>query len=340
MRRVAYEYILFWIQIVIITFFVLLLSAFYFKTRSSDFLENGLYSQNVRGIELKGTGEAQMEQLLGCAKGDITLIKHISDDHHLRRGYYCKEPNRLFPYEGYLAYGRFFSKADYEEKRRVAVIGSEVLADVLEKEGKRYYGYNGKEYEVIGEFRQTASDLDRMVYINLTSLAGTEMDNGIYYIDGMDSAACEKIEESLIKEIEGTAKIKYEHRQEDMNSVHKVKFLLAILAAFCNLTMISFYFAEKQNYKIAVFRLCGLSNLEIGTYYGKRLLLIAVSGYLCGCVGLYVVKNAAFVSFSQISNVHYLLTGGIVLFSVAVVAASSIRMLGKTDVSRALKGGC
>lgn len=338
MKRISYEYLLFWIQIAIITFFVLLLSAFYFKISDSNFLENGLYSENVKGFELQDEKQEVLTDLLSKCDKEISVFRFISDDNHLKRGYYAKG-EAVFPFSSYISEGRFFDGTDFEEKRKVAVVGSEAEDSLFEENGRRYYGYDGNKYEVIGIFRETKTDLDKVVYLNLLSLSEAQTNDGIYFIDGPNEEKNMKCVNEVLSSDVGAKEVHYENKQEDMNIIHKIKFILAIVAAFCNLVMISIYFAGKQKYKIAVMKLCGLRDLEIAFGYLKKLTAVVVLAFLSGIGLLLLCRNAAFVSFEQIGIRSYLAAGVIICFAAALIICQLVRTLRRTDISSSLKGG-
>lgn len=339
LKKIPYEYFLLWIQIVIITFFVLLLSAFYIKAKGNDFFENGLYSTNVQGFQIKA-GQAEEVALQELIQGidDETLFRYISEDNHIRRGYYSDKSD-YFPFKDYIEKGRFFEEEDFTQKRNVVVIGCEAAEDTFEQAGKMVYGYNGMEYEVVGVFKRTNTDFDKVVYINLLSLFETEDIEGLYYVDGSKQEENEELVKRLIDTGVQVEKVNYENQYEDMNSIHKIKFILAVIAALCNLLMISVYFSQRQKYKIAVYKLCGIKNKEIGMYYAKRLGLLATFGYLAGCLLLLVCKNAPFISFEQTGIINYILTLCIICTAIGLVIYQMVRTLRQTDISSSLKGG-
>lgn len=340
MKKFSYEYILFWIQITIITFFVLLLSAFYFEISGNNYLENGLYSENVKGFKLEDGGrerEAVKGLMEKCDK-EVSIFRFISDDNDLKRGYYSKG-EEVFPFSSYISKGRFFNATDFKEKRKVAVVGSEAVDSLFVENGKYYYGYDENKYEVLGVFKKTNTDLDRVVYLNLQSLLDTQTVDGIYYVDSKNEKKnIESIEEILSYGIDAQ-EIIYEKKQEDMNVSHKIKFILAVIAAFCNLITISIYFSEKQKYKIAVMKLCGLRNLEIEIGYLKKLIPIVIFAFLSGIGLLYLCRKTSFVSFDQTGIRNYMLTGVIVCFATVLIIYQLINALRQTDISSTLKGG-
>ncbi|MBQ8010869.1 MAG: ABC transporter permease, partial [Oscillospiraceae bacterium] len=137
---------------------------------------------------------------------------------------------------------------------------------------------------------------------------------------------------------EGTI-FEYEQPQNDMNVSHKIKFALAVAAAFCNLLMTAHYFILKQKYKIAVKKLCGYTNKSMMFKYVRNISMITILAYTIGS-GLAVLLTRVTLSFSesQFSVSSFVAALVIVVMTAVIVTCQLIANSSKVNISSVLKG--
>lgn len=321
----------------IITFFLIILSSFYLVTESSAFLDNNLYTQNVSGIKIDNAGdEVSVDDLLKCVSNDSTLYQYLSEENQIKRGVYTT--GTTIDFDDYIETGRFFIKDDFDSKKPYAVIGNNILKDVIEENGIKYYGYNGELFEVIGAFEKNNSDLDNVIYLNLTYLLETNGVNGVYFSDSNSAASVEKTISNLYDELGGTL-IVYEQEKSDLAIGHKLKFILAIISAICNLFMTAHYFVLKQKYKMAVKKLCGFTNKLICKEYCKIVLMLVCISYIIGVL-LAITLSHVTTAFAteSVSRGSFILSAILLILTGGLVTIQIIRNAIRVDISSVLKG--
>ena len=294
MKKIEYSYLVMALQMMIITFFIIILSSVTIIAESQSFLNNKMFTSYVKGINLKDD-TLDFSKITDYAGRNTVIYKYLSEENHIKRAIYCSSD--IIGFDQYIENGRFFSNEDCNSNYPLAVIGHNVLSDIIEKNGEMYYGHNETLYKVIGVFRKTDSDLDSVVYINLSYIFEVSGSAGIYYIDSTNSENVTQTVNHFLEHI-NTVLFEYEQPKNDMNVSHKIKFLLAIITAFCNLVITAHYFILKQEYKIAVKKMCGYSNKDMVLKYIGNISLIAIISYALGC-GLAIILTNITLSFSE-----------------------------------------
>ena len=313
-----------------------MLSVFFITVSSAEYLENRMYSANVKGIHIQSADTPILEKIESLNSGYV-ITKTIDDELRIKRGYYSTSD--LFGLSAFIETGRFFTNSDYKENSPVAVIGADIIADTVTENGKTYYGYSNTQYEVIGIFKQTNSDLDKAAYLNLTYLLDSEGSSGLYCIDGNSEDVSKAVNAFINDSRTKSSEIKIEQKNYDMNVGHKIKFYCAIIAALCNLIIISYYFVSRQSYKTAVKKLCGFTNKRLSVSYAVTLTCITIGGYLIGAGILYLVqKNVPGLQMAMLDPIHYIIVLICIVLSGGLITASIIKKVMKVDISSILKG--
>ncbi len=335
MKKVPYSYIVLTLQMVIITFFVIILSSVTLTADSQSFLNNKMFTSNVQGLSVKNN-DLNLYTFADSVGSNAVVYKYLSEESQIKRAVYCSSD--VLGFSEYIEIGRFFSKEDCRSELPLAVIGNNVLSDTIEENGEMYYGHNETLYRVIGVFKKTNSDLDRAVYLNLSYVLGTSGSAGTYYIDSEDLEHSVQTRDLAAKYTEGTV-FEYEQPQNDMNVSHKIKFALAVIAAFCNLLMTAHYFILKQKYKIAVKKLCGYTNKSMMFKYVRNISMITILAYTIGS-GLAVLLTRVTLSFSesQFSVSSFAAALIIVVMTAVIVTCQLIANSAKVNISSVLKG--
>ncbi|MBQ8012435.1 MAG: hypothetical protein IJ265_12855, partial [Oscillospiraceae bacterium] len=169
MKKVPYSYIVLTLQMVIITFFVIILSSVTLTADSQSFLNNKMFTSHVQGLNVKNN-DLNLSVFADSVGSNAVVYKYLSEESQIKRAVYCSSD--VLGFSEYIEIGRFFSKDDCSSELPLAVIGNDVLSDTIEENGEMYYGHNETLYRVIGVFKKTNSDLDRAVYLNLSYVLG------------------------------------------------------------------------------------------------------------------------------------------------------------------------
>lgn len=350
-RKISFSWFLFYLQLTFVGIFILVLCAYSISAGQQDFLERGMYSEQVKGVQLSS-------QYLKSVKGEIVdfqlsklpsekkymLCKYLSDDsEETIRGIY--ETADIFDFAAYLETGRFFTETDFQEKTPAAVVGTDLLERTYLKDGVRYYGYSGQEYEVVGVFRETSKMLDHTVYLNLACLLDTMDNYGLYYVDASDSQTVDTVISAIKTSAQGKYTVMdavYEApgTQTGLNTMLNTMILCAVLSAFLNLIATAAFFVARQRYSVAIRRLCGMTKKDILSVYGKKtgLLILCV---LASVTALTLAGRGHLGFFFQMENlapVHYLVTGAALLALGTAVVFQITRLACGVDISGTLKG--
>lgn len=335
MKKVPYSYVVLTLQMVIITFFVIILSSVTLTADSQSFLNNKMFTGYVQGLNIKNN-DLDLSAFSDSAGSNTVVYKYLSEENQIKRAVYCSSD--VLGLGEYIENGRFFTKEDCTSEQPLAVIGNDVLSDTIEENGEMYYGHNETLYKVIGVFKRTDSDLDCAVYLNLSYVLGISGSAGTYYIDSTESENSMQTANDISEHTDSSA-FEYEQPQNDMNISHKMKFALAVVAAFCNLLMTAHYFILKQKYKIAVKKLCGYTNKSMMLKYVRNISVITILAYMIGS-GLAVLLTRITISFSesQFSISSFVAAFVIAAVTAVVVTCQLIANAAKVNISSVLKG--
>ncbi|OTN76385.1 hypothetical protein A5886_001462 [Enterococcus sp. 8G7_MSG3316] len=275
MKKIPYEYILYYFQLALVSFFILVLLCFHLDFQEKNFLKRGMFSENFIGFDVMNHSNQPHSFPFAVSSGVVLSKELIEMPQEIVRGYYGAD---IFGFADFLEEGVFIRVSDQAQKRPVAVLGKEMLSQTVVKNGRRYVGFHQQEFEVIGVFRETKTDLDFAVYLNLTALHREDI-GGRYYIDGKNdaevTATYHQIEASLASDIQLSKSIFREHLEFVMASRTRLLLLFALIAANANIIVTTIFFIYRQRYKVAVQKLCGMTKNAIALHYFKILLYIS-----------------------------------------------------------------
>ena len=344
MKKMSYEYILFYLQILFIALFVLVLLAYTLDMSEKDFFERRMYSENVQGIQL---GDSAKDEDVALAipnldNTDFMIYRYLVDDMEIQRGVYGTSD--IFKYSDYIAEGRFFSNEDYNEKSKTVVMGQNILSQTIEENGKRYYGYDQQLYEVIGVFKDTGTVLDDTIYFNLPSLLESEDNMGLYYVDAKDSESVQKVLSAMQKNAGSsysTMLVAYESNADyiGLNRTSKALLVFAVFAALCNLFITVIFFVTHKKYKVAIQKLCGMTSKDLALLYGKDIMLIVLLSFLSVLLIINVLSKylGLFFTLDKLASYHFLITGIILLLLGVVTIYCVMRLAKGVNISDSLK---
>ena len=121
-------------------------------------------------------GRTAVETLLMSGSGNYLASLHSG----LLRGVTYK--GKIMPPP--LVSGRFFTEEECLSDYPFAVIGRKHRDSLFSRNGKQYFEYMNREYEVIGIAGLSGdSPIDEVIFVNLGSLTPEEQLKGMYYID-------------------------------------------------------------------------------------------------------------------------------------------------------------
>lgn len=350
MRFISKEYLLYYLQTTFVGVFVLVLLAYNVDATEKTYLNNGMYSNNVYGVQIENPKEMQgIEQNTKLDVMNIPVSKDfmiykslIEGGDEIVRAIYGTDD--VFKLASYLKEGRFFNTDDYKNNTLTAVIGSDVLPETWTENGKRYYGYNKQKYEVIGIFKETGSNLDFATYLNLCRVLQDESNYGTYYVDADSEDVVMDVIDSLTKkqtEDYKAEKIPYSSTMSyGMSPMENTLFIFAVLAGGFHMILTSIFLITRQQYTVAIHKLCGMTYKDILLKYGKRMTVIFVLSFasIVLCINLMKTFWGNFFALEKLMTVHYAIMAGIMLMISVLIVICIANLTKRVDISAVLKG--
>jgi hypothetical protein len=316
---------------------MIVLSNFYLDFSGRDFLSNGMYSDSMRRISVTPPFLQAAPQdaafRLEYDEAEYYIYKNVGEDAVTdKRGvYFTRDFHNI---SQFIESGRFFRSGDFTNSVPVAVVGSDV--PVFEENGKKYVGYNGVLYTVLGEFRKTDNILDFTTYFNLNSVLQNETVPGVYSIDGSKEVV-ERILGSIktfIGDSLEVTEINYERFVRGVNMNYRLIFILSIAASFCNLLVICFYYINRQKYKTAILKLCGYTKKRILTHYIKSIFLTVCVAY---SLSLIAVRFSNAIGLQQLNVYHFVFAFAVLILLGVFTSVRIALNIGRVDISSSLK---
>ncbi|MCR1935422.1 ABC transporter permease [Clostridium tepidum] len=251
--------------------------------------------------------------------------------------------------------GRFFTKEDFKDNSKIAVIGKNLLSNVEEKDGKKYIYRGNEEFLVIGvigkENRETQYDYRIFYNLNIDL-----QDKDTAYLKQrwiLDSITKNKnsLKDILnsINKNNGEDFIKTIYENNPISplkaAIYNSQFLLfnffiIIMCIIVSLIRATVYWIEKISLEIGVRKLYGASNLNIVAYIVKRYLIISGFALICSLalqrlllfIDIFRIQNDTLNIFNIIGSLIFILIIGIIFICTSIVN------INKVEISQLIKG--
>ena len=342
MKKIPYEYMLYFLQLTLVSLFVLVLLAFNLDIEATNFWRRGMISQHAIGFELfRTTGDVEHEQIE--VDGNTVLFKDLLDSNRqIVRGYYAS--NDVLNFSDWVDEGRFFNTIDFENNEPVAVIGYRQLENTIEENGQRYIGFDQNRFQVIGIFRETGSDLDQVVYLNLTYLWSGGTLEGRYFLDGQSEMvvdrAMDRISSHLANQFQITPIVYRDGHEFIMAPFQEMLLNIGFIAAVANLLMTTISFVSRQKYKVAIWKLCGMTKINLAVMYVKHLLSINVLAVLSVWLlqQLFGGNQNSILYLERLTWQHYGVMNLLMFCISGIVIFIVVKSADGVDISDTLKG--
>lgn len=254
--------------------------------------------------------------------GDYSLFKSI--DGSLRgEAIYFKGNVKNKPE---ILQGRYFNEDDFNQNKKVAIIGKELLEDVIKENGKEYYYIANDNYEVIGVLgnQKKESGNDYSVYINLDALLNKDS----FYLKGsysIDAALNSREMFNKIKDkYQDTNIIVAEDETKNTtttgtilkeNLKSKMAFIIEVVGTFILSTVcVTEYWIKNRKKEIGIKRALGATKMRIFSSIIGELSLIAVLSFLAG-YAMYLL-----ISYLKDGYIHFYMLSTIVAFLVTFIS--------------------
>lgn len=352
----TYENISIFFAFAIITVFSLILVNQFVLNSSNSRSFNNYYGPDCRVMNIKSSSDTFVldpdkigdDFSISAAEGTF-MVKDYSIDSV--RVFYGKGDCPRPP----MTEGTFFSDEQLLSEEKLCVVGK-IAADrnCIEKDGERYYQYNGYSYRVIGicgEDRST--DLDICVFLNWGGYYAQEKNySGQYIVDGVSTSDIDKAYLSFVEmmnrvqeeDLDVSCRTgEYEPLIRVIDPVTEMIYIFSGISILFLTMLTAFFFVGKREKKIAIEKLLGFSGFHITFELTGYFLIVSCIGYLFGLAALAVMNNiesfkttdiAYFASITPRSVVFSLLI--IIVLSIAISAVPVIKTY-KTDTSSALR---
>lgn len=349
MKKIAWDYVILFVQMVFVGIFILYIYSSYIDAYNENFLDRSMYTENVAGIQLSNQslvsdGEIVILDLNDITvDGDFAIYRYVSYAvGEIIRGIY--ETTDIFGFSDYIETGRFFDSDDFAAGAKTAVIGQDILALTYEEGGKQYYDVGSDAYEVIGVFQETGSDLDSVIYLNLSALLMEDNDMGLYYVDSKDADTVEYVLTSIETSAAGnytTSRVEYESPLIK-TGMHKTTGLFvysAIFSSILYLVITLSYFITGREYTVAIQKLCGMTRRNLFVSYGIKMLVTVAASFATICLlERTVADKFTFFATEYLGWQHFALLAVTLLAIGAISTVGIVRLVQRVDISDTLKG--
>lgn len=271
---------------------------------------------------LDANGDIEKDLSMLNLDGDYSLYKNIVGVQYGEAIYFKgdikKKPKILD--------GRYFNQDDFNQNKKVAVIGKGLLDQVVKENGKEYYYVANDNYEVIGvlgdEKKETGNDYS--VYINLDALLNKDSFylKGNYSIDSaMDSREMfNKIKDKYqgtninITEDETQSTTTGTILKENVKS--KMVFIIEVVGTFILSTVcVTEYWIKDRKKEIGVKRALGATKLRIFLSIIGELSLISILSFWSGYI-IYIV-----ITYAKDGYSHFYIESAVISFLITFIAA-------------------
>lgn len=250
--------------------------------------QDGFLSKEAITFECENDSSAINTDLLNL-KGNYILIKETSGFSDYKsifiKGKCDNKPEMIE--------GRFFKEEDFNKDNKYTVIGKNLLENLVDEDGKKYYSIEGSYYEVIGVMGNSKEDTpyDNYVYVNLDSLLEKDGSylNGKFIIDGRlnSNNLFEEITEKYkdtsmsVKKVNRTSSLTEDIIKDNIAS--KTKYIIEIVCVLViNTFLITEYWIKDRDKEMGIRRVVGATKMQISIRILRELMIIGLISYLTG----------------------------------------------------------
>lgn len=170
------------------------------KESINSLSKNALYTGHHKNFSIKySEDEKQWEdvipKLTGEGYNNYAVYAPIEDSDKIVRGLYIKGETAIPP----MLHGKYFDESTSWSDKPYVVLGREFEQDVYIKNGKQYYLYLNKSYEVLGIMgTKDDSRINHMILIDFNSAISIEGINKEYVLDTKKESDIYSLGENLI----------------------------------------------------------------------------------------------------------------------------------------------
>lgn len=283
-------------------------------SNQNDFISDNAISLSINGDNGK-LGKSFLE-----LDNDFVLLKNdqngIANYGVFIKGEINKIPRMLK--------GRFFTESDFQENKKVCVIGKIFQDQIINRDGIDYFYYKNDYYEVIGvlgdQYQDTPDDCS--FYYNLDLKQGNSID-GEYYFDARENT--EKIYSSLENNSNKDSvnlnkkileKDKYYSEIASNTFAISIKDKVEILTIIIlNVLLLTEFWIKSRTKEIGIKRAFGANKLRVSISIIGELIVLSSISFFIG-YGLYLI-----ISYLEERYLHFYAGTMIIVFVISIASA-------------------
>lgn len=264
--------------------------------------KNAMYSGHQKGFSVAySENEEEWEEVipeLAKAYNNFAVYVPLDDKDKIIRGVYIKGKIKIPS----VAEGRYFDEESSWSAQPCAVLGKEYEKDVFIKNGRKYYNYNNKDYEVLGIIgTKEENRLNHMIIIDFRSAVEIAGINTEYILDTKKESDLINVGEDIymhftlpaevfisLRESEETTWVARLFLGDNIMDTMQIMVLISFLLSTVIVTLIWFRFRSQLMF---AYELCGYSAYAEFAEMAKRFYLNTVASFAVGLCIMFVLPD-------------------------------------------------
>lgn len=335
MRKISYGKIVLIIMYAFVSLFVLMFINSILEAANDDRYYNDFYSTNVRKFAVN-SGKGSELQFRDLGKDYALFFDMKTTD---PSGMEIDDGTRAVYFKGDLPHptmisGRFFTQEELDSNAPVAVIGSLVERNIIERDGKKYYSYQGVNYEIIGYMGREGetTDLDLLSWINMGAYFERGSTNGSFFVDTESEDETTAVVNNFLnilpeKVREKTVEISHDRKLRTISYFTQVIYQYVFVAIIINIAIVSVYYIDKRMYIIAVKKLVGASFASIATDIIAEYVSFSSIGVVVGLICSYLLRFTPFADSDEVFFMSYSVPSVGAMFVITVLLSIVVSII-------------
>ncbi|MCI8307601.1 MAG: hypothetical protein HFH14_06075 [Lachnospiraceae bacterium] len=262
---------------------------------------NGLYSgHQKRFTVISAEDEHAWEYVIPVLKeeySNFSIYSTISDDRYIVRGMYKKgAANRPS-----MIWGRYFDEDTSWTDNPAIVLGRNFEPEISERDGKKYYDYQGITFEVIGIMgTEKENRINNMIIMDFKSSLSVCGINSDYMIDAKRAGDVEKIGAAIYETFRLPARVIITFAGNGKPWLAKIlsgdmimdtMYVMMFLSFSLSTVLVTFIWLEMRASLFYSWKLCGYKRSWELAGIAKRYYTVAGIGYLSGVLMMMAISN-------------------------------------------------
>ena len=350
MRKISYGKIVLIIMYAFVSLFVLMFINSILEAANDDRYYNDFYSTNMRKFSVS-SGKGSELQFRDLGKDYALFFDMKTTD---PSGMEIDDGTRAVYFKGDLPHptminGRFFTQEELDSNAPVAVIGTLVERNIVEHDGKKYYSYQGVDYEIIGYMgrEDETTDLDLLSWINMGAYFERGSTNGSFFVDTESEDETTAVVNNFLnilpeKVRDKTVEISHDRKLRTISYFTQVIYQYVFVAIIINIAIVSVYYIDKRMYIISIKKLVGASFASIsGDIIGEYVSFSSI-GVVLGLIFSFLLRFTPFADSDEVFFMSYSVPSVGAMFVITVLLSIIVSIIPiirvyRCDLSRVIK---